>query len=108
MAARMSPALLRTFPGWEIVEPGLRDAAAGRDTAHSQLVWIAWPRLVRSGLVDESIAGRRDPDPESTLYQLLRAKGGDAYSEYNALLRRLCRFERALDRYYASSPRGSS
>jgi hypothetical protein len=36
-------------------------------------------------------------ESERTLYRLLRREGGDAYPRYNALLRRLVSFERALD-----------
>jgi hypothetical protein len=37
-------------------------------------------------------------DAELELYRMLRQTGGDAYSRYNALLRQLVSFERALDR----------
>jgi hypothetical protein len=37
-------------------------------------------------------------DAELELYRMLCQAGGDAYSRYNALLRRLVSFEQALDR----------
>ena len=35
--------------------------------------------------------------PELALYECLCREGGDAYSRYNAYIRRLVSFERALD-----------
>lgn len=86
------------LPGWEIVSNGLRDIAAGESTPAACAVWIAWPRLLRVGLVEREQVDRRIADPELTLYRLLRQEGGDAYSRYNALLRRVVSFEHALDR----------
>lgn len=84
------------LPGAELVEPGLVDAARGRWTVAGLLVAIAAPRLRRLGLVlppDD----RLPAEPELLLYRALRAEGGNAYGRYNALLRRLVSFERALE-----------
>ncbi len=95
--------LLAKLPGWELVAEGIADVRAGRDTAAAALVWIAWPRLSQAGLVDDTLSARRMPDPEARLYRILRAERGNAYGRYNALLRRLGRFEHALDRLRVSS-----
>jgi len=86
------------LPGWELVEEGLADLAAGKITPSLCAIWIAAPRLRKAGVFQ---AGQSPPiaDPEITLYRLLgRQGGGDAYSKYNAMLRRLRRLEHALDR----------
>lgn len=86
---------LDELPGAELVLPGLRDVQEGRITIAACLVWIAFPRLERAGLI-----ANRSPapilDPELLLYRLLQQEGGNAYGRYNALLRRLVSFERAL------------
>lgn len=91
------------LPGWELIAEGTADVRAGRETAAAALVWIAWPRLSRAGLLDESLAGRRMTEPEVQLYRMLRDQGGNAYGRYGGLLRRLVRFEHALDRLHAKS-----
>lgn len=90
-----------SVPGWELVSAGLADAAAGRTTPAACAVWIALPRLRRAGLVGDDLLARRIEEPEQELYRLLCAEGGNAYGRYNALLRRLVRFEHALDRMRA-------
>jgi hypothetical protein len=60
------------------------------------LVEIAAPRLRSLGLGVP--ASRAEGDAEIRLYHRLGARGGtDPYSEYNALLRRLTSFVRALE-----------
>ncbi len=86
------------LPGWEIISSGLDDVAADRLTPAACVISIIWPRLSRAGLVDAAQQLRRVPEPERELYRLLRAQGGDAFSGYNAILRRAVSFERALDR----------
>ena len=84
------------FPGSELVLPGLDDLAAGRETVNALLVLVGAPRLRRLGFeVPERPA---DGDlPEHRLYHLLGAIHGDnAHSKYNALIRRLVSFERAV------------
>jgi len=84
---------LLSLPGGELVDAGLRDLAAGAVSDESLLVSIGRPRLVLLGLdVPEALA-----DPEHRLYERLRARSGDAaHGRYNALVRRLVSFERAL------------
>ncbi|MGH8016859.1 MAG: hypothetical protein ACREIA_00995 [Opitutaceae bacterium] len=98
VAAPPDTSRFERFPGWEIVAAGLADIAAGRTTPSACAVWIAYPRLRRAGLVDGRYDTRRLDAAELELYRLLRSEGGDAYSRYNAFLRRLIRFEHALDR----------
>jgi len=83
------------LPGSELVGPGLADAAAGRATPAACLVWLAAPRLRRAGLIDESFPAPA-LEPERMLYALLQREPGDAFAKYNALLRRLVSFERAI------------
>ena len=53
----------------------------------------------RAGLVRPELTGV-PADAELDLYRMLCQAGGDAYSRYNALLRRLVSFEQALDRRF--------
>ena len=83
------------LPGAELVAQGLRDAAAGVESSAALLIAIGAPRLRRLGL---PIPERLPADGELRLYRgLLAAKSADAYSEYNALIRELVSFERALE-----------
>jgi len=81
------------LPGGDLIAAGLADLAQGRETAAALLVSIGAPRLRRGGMSVPSPLS----DPEHRLYALLRREGEDsAHSRYNALLRRLVSFERAL------------
>ena len=81
------------LPGADLVERGLADLGAGRETAEALLVSIAASKLRRLGLAVPSPLA----DPELRLYRLLACDGEDAaHGRYNALLRRLVSFERAL------------
>lgn len=80
--------LITGFPGESLVPQGIEDA---------YLVSIASPRLNRAGLLSGT-EPELQPEPELCLYRLLRARGGDAYSKYNALVGELVSFENALDR----------
>ena len=85
---------LSALPGGDLIERGLADLASGRETTESLLVSIGAPRLRTGGIVLP-----RPPiaDPEHKLYDLLAADAGDAaHGRYNALVRRLVSFERAL------------
>lgn len=101
-------ALYDDLPGWEIVGAGLRDAAAGVESVESLLVEIAGPRLREHGLLAAPFPAAA-LDAEIRLYRLLaRTHGDDAHGRYNALLRRLVSFERALDRRSAETARDSA
>lgn len=92
----LSTEQLAGLPGEELVRKGLDDVNASRVTAEACLVSIASPRLRQRGLLREDAV--LVPEAELTLYRLLGDRGGDAYSHYNSLLRRLVSFEHALDR----------
>ena len=88
----MDSALL-SLPGGDLVEVGLRDLAARAVSDESLLVSIGRPRLAQLGL---DVPAGFD-DPEHRLYDRLSNRFGDAaHGRYNALVRRLVSFERAL------------
>jgi hypothetical protein len=82
------------LPGAGWVRSGIADLAEGRETEAALLVSVGAHRLREAGLdVPPGL-----PDPEHRLYRLLASKhGDDAHSQYNALLRTLVSFERALE-----------
>jgi hypothetical protein len=81
------------LPGADLVEAGVADLAAGLETVPALLVAIGEPRLRQLGV---HVPPGPD-DPEHRLYALLaRADSDAAHSRYNALIRRLVSFERAL------------
>ncbi len=87
--------LFSGLPGEEFAHAGLEDRAAGRESVAALLMEIAAPRLRTIGCGGPV---GRELDAELRLYRLLvRMHGDDAYGQYNALLRRLVSFERALD-----------
>ena len=82
------------FPGGELLEEGLADLRAGRETCSALLTAIGAPRLRSLGIEIPSVPG----EPEHRLYDLLASEHADsAHSRYNALIRRLVSFERALE-----------
>lgn len=80
------------LPGADLVEQGISDLRARRETQEALLVSIGFPRLRMLGIdVPEPIA-----TPEHRLYALLARDDADAaHGRYNALLRRLVSYERA-------------
>lgn len=86
---------LKHYPCGERIEHGLADHAAGRKSIDACLVRIASPRLVKAGWMPAKEGF--DLTAEHDLYELLGQEQGDPYSRYNALLRELVSFERALD-----------
>ncbi len=81
------------LPGGDLVEAGLRDLAADIASVPALLVSIGAPRLRHLGVA----IPRTESDAEHRLY--LRLHDEDpraAHSRYNALVRRLVSFERAL------------
>jgi hypothetical protein len=84
---------LLAFPGGDLVETGLRDLVKRVVSDEALLVSIGRPRLVQLGL---DVPAGFD-DPEHRLYARLSERFGDAaHGRYNALVRRLISFERAL------------
>ena len=95
----MSPALstipeMTALPGADLVELGVRELGARRETVASLLVSTGATRLRALGVeVAEPFV-----DPESRLYALLsRTEPDSAHARYNALLRRLVSYERAAE-----------
>lgn len=88
-------AISDSMPGAALVRRGLADLAAGRTSAESLLILIGAPRLRRLGFV---VPETGTPDPEARLYARLSAETPDgAHSRYNALIRLLVSFERAVE-----------
>jgi len=84
-----------SLPGGELIRTGLTDAAAGRETIESLLIAIGAPRLRRAGVHVPELGVA---EPDHRLYELLAAEDSDAaHSRYNALIRQLVSFERALE-----------
>lgn len=84
----------RSLPGADLVERGLADLAHGIESVESLLVSIGARRLRDAGVP----VGEALPSPEHRLYRLLAAEDADsAHSRYNALIRRLVSFERAIE-----------
>ena len=86
---------LSAFPGAELVIRGLSDLARTEDSIEALLVLIGAPKLRSLGLIVPVTA--RLPSPEHRLYARLSAEDSNtAHSRYNALVRRLVSFERAV------------
>lgn len=81
------------LPGAEFVTIGLQDLERGVVSVPALLVSVGAPRLRTLGVA----IARVEANPEHRLYELLRQDDADAaHSRYNALVRRLVSFERAL------------
>jgi hypothetical protein len=86
---------LSALPGSELVLKGLRDLEDGVESAESLLVLIGAPKLRSLGITVP--VQQHATSPERRLYARLEADDGpSAHSRYNALVRRLVSFERAL------------
>ena len=82
----------QALPGADLVERGVADLKARRETTEALLVSIGAPRLRSLGY---DLPPSFD-SPEHRLYlRLAEEKGNAAHSAYNALIRRLVSFERA-------------
>ncbi|MYF09902.1 MAG: hypothetical protein F4229_02700 [Gammaproteobacteria bacterium] len=84
------------LPGAELVSVGLDALERGEPTVEALLVAIGASRLRHAGLDVPALPGIQEP--ELALYSTLcKAEKVDAHSAYNALIRRLVSFERALE-----------
>jgi hypothetical protein len=84
---------LADLPGGDLVIAGIADLEAHTESVEALLVAVGAPRLSALGL---SIPPT-PPHPEHRLYALLARDDPDAaHGKYNALIRRLVSFERAL------------
>jgi hypothetical protein len=81
------------LPGADLIAEGVADLRADRVSVAALLVSIGAPRLRLGGV---AVPPPLD-DPEHRLYLLLAAEDSDsAHGRYNALVRRLVSYERAL------------
>ena len=93
------------LPGAELIAQGLDDLAAGSETVPALLVSIGAGKLRASGIDVPATIG----EPNQRLYHLLQRSHGDAaHSQYNALIRRLVSYERALQCVSLADRLGSS
>ncbi|MGH9463258.1 MAG: hypothetical protein ACRD1X_18790 [Vicinamibacteria bacterium] len=84
-----------SFPGSDLVSQGVEDLSEGRDSIPALLVLIGAPRLRALGI---SVPRADIAAPEHRLYHKLWEEDPDsAHSRYNALVRRLVSFERAME-----------
>jgi hypothetical protein len=87
---------LEELPGAEFILPGIDDLHNGEtNTVGALLIAIAATRLTEAGLDFPHV--NLVKEPELTLYARLQEERDDAYSYYNALLRRLTSFCHALE-----------
>jgi len=81
------------LPGHDLVAAGIADLEGGVESVPALLASIGAPRLETLGVALPRVL----PDAEHRLYELLCRDDPDAaHSRYNALVRRLVSFERAL------------
>jgi hypothetical protein len=85
----------QALPGEDLIEAGVRDLRAQRETVAALLVAIGAPRLRH---LDVPLPEVLPKDPEHRLYELLaREEADSAHSRYNALIRKLVSYERAAE-----------
>jgi hypothetical protein len=85
---------MTTLPASELIATGIKDLEHRRETIAALLVAIGAPKLQSLGL---KIPSELPTNPEHRLYDLLSAVEPDsAHSKYNALIRKLVSFERAV------------
>ncbi|HET7292427.1 MAG TPA: hypothetical protein VFM88_08385 [Vicinamibacteria bacterium] len=90
----LETAELLTLPGGDLVAAGLQDLALGVESRESLLVASFAARLRRLGV---EVPAHEIAEPEHRLYSLLARAGEDsAHRRYNASVRRLVSFTRAL------------
>ena len=83
------------LPANELISTGIQDLQNERETIAALLVAIGAPKLRSLGL---NLPPTLPPNPEHRLYDLLALDGSDsAHSRYNALIRKLVSFQRAME-----------
>ncbi len=84
------------LPGGDLVAAGLEDLRRGVESVPALLARIGAPRL-RQLKIEVPASDSHGSLPEHRLYELLARQHGDnAHSRYNALIRRLVSFTRAV------------
>lgn len=88
---------LNDLPAADMIREGLADLAERRESVASYLVQIGSLKMRRCG-IEVSVSDEDALEADHRLYALLgREHGNDAHRRYNALLRELVSFERALE-----------
>ena len=88
---------LDELPANDLIRQGLDDLAQQRQSVEACLVKIGSAQLRRCGMALE-VTDEDALSADHELYALLsRQHGNDAHGRYNALLRELVSFERALE-----------
>ena len=104
-AATAVAAVPGDLPGADLVARGIRALRSGETTVEALLVSVGATRLRAAGLDIPPTPPLPHP-PEISLYLAIGADHpGDTHSRYNALIRRLVSFERALERLVGASVR---
>ena len=86
-----------SLPGNDLITAGIRDLQDRRETIAALLVSIGAPKLRSLGMDIPDIPSAFASPPEHRLYDMLATDNPDsAHSRYNALIRKLVSFERAL------------
>jgi len=92
---------MSSLPGNDLIIMGIEDLRHQRQTVAALLVAIGAPKLRSLGL---ELPDDLPTTPEHRLYDLLSETEADsAHSRYNALIRRLVSFERAMAREKVSA-----
>jgi len=85
---------MSSLPAHDLIASGIKDLQSKRETIAALLVAIGAPKLRSLGL---DVPQDLPSNPEHRLYDLLSATESDsAHSKYNALIRKLVSFERAI------------
>lgn len=88
---------MRLLPANDLIIEGIRDLQDSRETIAALLVSIGAPKLRSIGLEIPDTLDSFGSTPEHRLYDLLAKENPDsAHSRYNALIRKLVSFERAI------------
>ena len=88
-------AAMDSLPAHDLISAGLVDLQHQRETIPAFLVAIGAPKLRALGL---GVPATLPSNPEHRLYDLLARNGTDsAHSRYNALIRKLVSFQRAME-----------
>jgi len=86
---------MTSLPANDLISTGILDLQNGRETIAALLVAIGAPKLRKLGI---NLPTTLPSGPEHRLYDLLSLNGTDsAHSRYNALIRKLVSFQRALE-----------
>ena len=91
----MLESLMTSLPANDLITAGIRDLNDRRESISALLVSIGAPKLRSLGMDIPDVP--TITHPEHRLYDLLAQDDADsAHSKYNALIRKLVSFERAL------------